>query len=78
MKKKKSRYSRFLRNLILYLHTRLRDFRRINSFSENVALQAPVFDMSVLLLVEHIVALQTLVLRKSVLLLVEHIVYRYL
>ena len=46
--------------------------------TENVALQAPVFDMSVLLLVEHIVALQTLVLRISVLLLVEHIVYRYL
>ena len=47
-------------------------------YTENVALQAPVFDMSVLLLVEHIVALQTLVLRISVLLLIEHIVYRYL
>ena len=47
-------------------------------YTENVALQAPVFDMSVLLLVEHIVALQTLVLRISILLLVEHIVYRYL
>ena len=47
-------------------------------YTENVALQAPVFDMSVLLLVEHIVALQTLVHRISILLLVEHIVYRHL
>ena len=58
---------------------RKRYYRFLNIYKiENVALQVPVFDMSVLLLVEHIVALQILIRRISVLLLVEHIIYRSL